>query len=408
MNSLKIAVIGGGAAGFFAAITCAEHYPQHQVFLLEKSSKLLSKVKISGGGRCNVTHACFNAVQLAQHYPRGDKFLKNAFKRFMPQDMIAWLKQRDILVKAEADGRMFPVSDDSQTIIDCFLSECQLRNIFIHTRHEVSLIQKKHEGAFLLKITGKPDMEVNRVIIASGGSPRESGLSWLKELGHNIEPPVPSLFSFNIRDENLTELMGVSVASVSLKVQSTKLQESGPIIITHWGLSGPAILKLSAWGARILKSMDYNFALHVNWMGDMNEDRVRAQVQNQKSTHPAKKIKNECFDFSKRLWTYFMDKAKIPTEKIWGELSKADINRLVALLSNDVYQVEGKTTFKEEFVTCGGVGLGDIDVLTMQSKKIPHLYFCGEVMDIDGITGGFNFQAAWTTAYIAGVSAGML
>ena len=407
-NTLKIVVIGGGAAGFFAAMTCAEQYPQHQVILLEKSSKLLSKVKVSGGGRCNVTHHCFDRVQLSKHYPRGAKFLKNAFKSFMPQDMISWLKQRGVEVKVESDGRMFPTTDSSQTIIDCFLDTCQKLKVQIRTRYEVNAIHLENDNSFRLKIKGKDDLLTDRVIIASGGSPKESGLAWLKALGHQIEAPVPSLFSFNISDKKLQDLQGVSAEQVSLKVQGTKLQSNGPLLITHWGVSGPAILKLSAWGARVLHDMSYQFKIHINWFGEGNEDQIRSKLLQYKSDFPSKKVKNQSFELSKRLWSYFLDKNGISEEKIWGELSKADINRLTAVLSNDVYEVHGKTTFKEEFVTCGGLSLKNIDVHTMQSHKVPYLYFCGEVLDIDGITGGFNFQSAWTTAFIAGKNAGII
>lgn len=402
----KIIIIGGGAAGFFAAMTCASHYPQHQVSILEKTSKLLAKVKISGGGRCNVTHACYEAKKLIKFYPRGEKALRQAFKQFMPQDIQAWLKARKVSLKTENDGRIFPISDDSQTIIDCFFAECQRLNIKIQTRSEVKEIIPQEAGGFYLKLSRGESIFADRVIIASGGSPKHNGLDWLAKLGHQIVSPVPSLFTFNMPDESIKQLMGVAIEPVQVKIIGTKLKQSGSLLITHWGMSGPVVLKLSAWGARVLEALKYEFTIQVNWKNGAKEDALRLQILDLKQNLKQKKIKNYSLDLPKRLWHFLLDKAKIQGEKTWQDLSKNDLNRLLAILTNDAYQVKGKTTFKEEFVTCGGVHLNDIDIITMQSRQVPHLFFAGEVLDIDGVTGGFNFQAAWTTSFIAGISAG--
>lgn len=399
---MKIAIIGGGAAGFFAAIQCASKYPDYQIFILEKSSSLLSKVKVSGGGRCNVTHACFHSNQLVKYYPRGEKFLKSVFQEFQVNDTIDWFKQRKTPLKIEDDGRMFPISDDSQTIIDVFLNECKRLKINILTQYEVLKILPQNSGQFELEIKQKKPLFFDKIILTTGGKPKIENWHWLKDLGLHIETPVPSLFTFNMPNHPIRELMGLSVPYVRTRVQGTKLEDFGPVLITHWGMSGPAILKLSAWGARVLHDLNYHFTLKINWLATEKENQVLILLTQYKEEWKLKQIKNCPFDLPKRLWQYFLEKLNIHPEKRWGELSKAETNRLNEILINDSYEVKGKTTFKEEFVTCGGVSLTEVEAKTMQSKKIKGLYFAGEVLNIDGVTGGFNFQAAWSTAFIAG------
>ncbi len=404
-DSQKIVIVGGGAAGFFAALTCAQHYPQHEIRILEKTSKLLSKVKISGGGRCNVTHACYEVSALAKYYPRGAKFLKKAFSHFMPQDMVQWLAERGVETKVEADGRIFPVSDDSQTVIDCFLAESRRLGIEIQLKSPVEKIVPRAQGGFSLKVKGQNDLEADRVLIATGGSPQMRGWQWLEELGVSVAPPVPSLFTFNMPQENIQSLMGLSHEAVAIKILGTKLRQQGPLLITHWGMSGPAVLKTSAWGARQLHAMNYQFEVMINWRGEQHEEQTRETLFRYKAEAKTK-IKNQHFGLPKRLWHFLLEKAQVNADKIAPELSKTDINRIAAVLCQDVYTVTGKTTFKEEFVTSGGVSLQEVDFQTMQSRQFPGLYLAGEVLDIDGVTGGFNFQAAWTTAYLAGLAMG--
>jgi hypothetical protein len=397
---LKIAIIGGGAAGFFAALTCASYHPDYQIVILEKTTKLLSKVKVSGGGRCNVTHACFNRFELVKYYPRGEKFLKSAFSQFMPQDMLEWLAKQGVKTKTEADGRVFPVSDDSQTIIDCFMNQAQNRHIQIRTQAEVTQIVPQANQKIQIQINHQTNQTYDRVIVTTGGAPKPSGWTWLADLGHTIVPPVPSLFTFNMPQNPIKDLMGVATQA-NVKVVNTKLNETAPLLITHWGMSGPAVLRTSAWGARVLADLNYQFVVRIHWLPQLTPAEVGQQLADLK-TQNSKKILNENFNLPKRLWEFLLDKANINPEKRWNELAKVELNRLNEILINDRYAVNGKTTFKEEFVTCGGVSLGNVNPETMQSKVVPNLYFAGEVLDIDGVTGGFNFQAAWTTAFIAG------
>lgn len=401
MNIQNIAVIGGGAAGFFAAISCKTHHPDAHVTIYEKSDKLLAKVKVSGGGRCNVTHACFSNAQLVKFYPRGGSQMKKVFAQFSTQDTIQWFESRGVKLKTEADNRMFPVTDDSQTIIDCLMNETRKLGIKIKTSTHITAIQKKDDG-FVIKVNDEV-LSVDKVIIASGGSPKLSGFKWLEDLGHHIEPPVPSLFTFNMPEERIKELMGVSVENVTARIQGTKLVSEGPLLITHWGMSGPAILKLSSFGARALSEMDYRFTVLINWLGNINEEKLREQISGEMEFLRRGKVANKNpFNLPNRLWLFFLEKLEISSEKTWDELSKKELNKLINLLTNDEYKVEGKTTFKEEFVTCGGVSLNDGNLETMESKVCPGLYFAGEVLDIDALTGGFNFQAAWSTGFIAG------
>ncbi len=398
---MKIAVIGGGAAGFFSAISVKEHHPDAQVFLLEKTNKLLSKVRISGGGRCNVTNGCQTTRQLVDGYPRGAKKLKKAFKVFDNKDTWHWFESRGVALKVEPDNRVFPTSDNSQSIIDCLYQEIEKLGITIKEKAGVTAITEGVNN-IILTINGEDEV-YDKVIVACGGSPKKSGLDWLEKLGHKIENPVPSLFTFNMPKEPIIELMGVVAQDATVNVQGTKLKSSGPLLITHWGMSGPAILKLSAHGARILSDMEYAFNAQVNWISTTNNEEVAETLRVIAAEHSKKYISNiKPFGLPTRLWDFLLKKCDISLEKPWGEIGKKQINKLVTHLTNDIYKVKGKTTFKEEFVTCGGVSLESIDMKTMQSRHLANLYFAGEVMDIDGITGGYNFQAAWTTAFIAG------
>lgn len=397
---MRIIVIGGGAAGFFAAISAKQHIPSADVLLLEKSNKLLAKVRVSGGGRCNVTHDQPNIRKLSTHYPRGERFLRKAFEHFSVKDTIAWFVQSGVQLKTEADGRMFPVSDDSGTIIRCLMDEAEERGVRIALQSGVGAIERASNG-FKLRMESGGELQADRVIVTTGGHPKAEGYTWLKHLGHTIVQPVPSLFTFNMPGEAIRSLMGVVADPVRARIIGTKLESTGPLLITHWGMSGPAVLRLSAWGARVVQGMGYRFTLQLHWLGGMGEEDVHKAMAQE--DHRRKQTQNaNPFPLPRRLWEFLLNKAEIPLEKTWGDVGKKDRNRLVDLLTNDRYAVSGKTTFKEEFVTAGGVALEEVDPLTLQSQKVPGLYFAGEVLDIDGITGGFNFQAAWTTGFLAG------
>ena len=399
--SLKVAVIGGGAAGFFAAISCKQHYPNAKVQLFEKSDKLLAKVKISGGGRCNVTHACFTNSQLVKFYPRGEKQLRKLFNHFSTTDTVDWYQSRGVKLKTEADNRMFPITDSSQSIIDCLTQEAARLKVQIRMKTAVRSVKRQGDG-FQLGLAQSTE-SFDKLIIATGGSPKLAGFDWLAELGHDIIPPVPSIFTFNMPGEPIRNLMGLSVPNAQVRVQGTKLVQQGPLLITHWGMSGPAVLKTSAWGARALHDLGYEFTIQVNWLEGRKEEEVRVWFTGIKEEVSKRKVRNKNpFSLPNRLWDFFLQKINIDPEQAWQNLGKKDINRLINLLLNDTYKVKGKTTFKEEFVTAGGVALADIDFNTMQSRKCPGLYFAGEVMDVDGVTGGFNFQAAWSSGFVSG------
>ena len=398
---MKIAIIGGGAAGFFAAISSKEHNPTSQVTIFEKSNKLLAKVKVSGGGRCNVTNSCFSISELCRNYPRGEKFLKKAFSQFYTKDTIEWFESKGVKLKSEPDHRMFPVTDDSQTIIDCLLNESRRLGVDIVKQSSVNKLEK-NDSQFHLEVNDEK-LNFNKVIVASGGSSKNEAYEWLKQMGHQIEPPVPSLFTFNMPNEPIKSLMGVVVENASVSIVGTKIKNQGPLLITHWGMSGPAILKLSAFAARELNTKNYQFEIRVNWLGEINENHLRDKIDSEFSDFRKRKISNKNpFQIPARLWAFLLDKVEIPEDLVWENVPKKKLNQLINILLNDIYAVSGKTTFKEEFVTCGGVNLDDIDVKTMESKVCPGLHFAGEVMDIDGVTGGFNFQAAWTTGFVAG------
>jgi len=400
---MVIAVIGGGAAGFFSAITCASVNTGAKVIILEKSDKVLSKVRVSGGGRCNVTNACSNLDEFVSNYPRGKELLTEAFKIFNNKDVIDWFKKRHVELKTEQDGRVFPITDNSQTIIDCLLREASRLNVAIRTKSTVRSIAK-NEHSFQIGIQNEAPLQCDRVIIASGGYPQRSQYNWIHELGLSIVDPVPSLFTFNIPESPLKELMGVSQLS-EIRIAKTPFSYQGPLLITHWGLSGPAILKLSAFAARELAEATYDFTVHVNWainMVDFSEKELKRIREN----NPKKLVRNVIpFSLPKRLWELFCDVAEIRAFENWAELGNKKLQVLYNLIVKQTLHVSGKTTFKEEFVTCGGVSLNEINIHTMESQKQAGLFFAGEALDIDGITGGFNFQAAWTTGYIAGTNA---
>jgi len=406
MLTNTIIIIGGGAAGFFCAVNTARLNPESKVILLEKTAKFLAKVRISGGGRCNVTHHCFDNRELVKNYPRGEKELNSCFNRFAVMDTIQWFEERGVKLKIEEDGRMFPVTDSSETIIHCLLQEAQKYNVDIRINCGVhKIIPTTSTNTFTLILANGELLHCNKLVIATGGNAKKSNYDWLRELGHTIEEPVPSLFTFNIPDSKLTDLMGVSVLDVKAKIADHQLECRGPILITHWGLSGPVILRLSAWGAKLLSALNYNFTIQLNWVPKFNEEKLRIEFDNMRTENSAKLIMNiKPFDLPKRLWEYLLHRAEITNDIRLADVSKKKINVLINVLINDEYMVSGKTTFKEEFVTCGGVNLKEINLKTMESSIIPNLYFAGEVLNIDGITGGFNFQNAWTTGWLAAMS----
>jgi len=398
---MKVAVIGGGAAGFFAAINVKINFPEAEVCLLEKTTKTLSKVKISGGGRCNVTNGSSSIKELSEAYPRGGKKMKGLLKIFSTPDTQEWFTSRDVPLYTQDDNRVFPTSNKSDSIIDCFMQEVQKLNILLRLQSAVTAITQSDEK-IKLEINGESTEVFDKVIIATGGSPKRRGFEWLEQLGHEIIEPIPSLFTFNMPKEEIIKLMGVVSTNAQVKIQGSKLKSEGPLLITHWGMSGPAILKLSAFGARELYERQYNFSIQVNWINIQNHDLVFNELEKIGKENPKKALsKIKPFKLPSRLWNYLIDRTELDQEKPWGELGRKSFNRLVTNITNDIYQVSGKTTFKEEFVTCGGISLADIHFKTMESRKIPNLYFAGEVIDIDGITGGYNFQAAWTTAFVA-------
>lgn len=400
-NNKTLVVIGGGAAGFFCAVNAARLNPSLQVIILEKSGKLLSKVKVSGGGRCNVTHACFEVLELSKRYPRGEHFVRKAFHQFFTTDTIEWFKERGVRLKEEADGRMFPVTDSSQTIIDCLMKEANTYAVEILMNREVRKL-KAGSGKWELELGNNENLQADFVCVACGGFPKLQQFDWLKETGHTIVPPVPSLFTFNIPKHPVTQLMGVVVQEATIKIQSTKLKNTGPLLITHWGMSGPCVLKLSAWGARELQGRNYDFSINVNWLTDAKEQEIKDALQLIRNTKGAQKIyNNNLFQLPNRLWQFLLQEAAIKEEWRWADLPAKEQNKLIQLLCNHEFHVQGKTTFKEEFVTAGGVELKQVDPNTMQSKLQPHLFFAGEILDVDGITGGFNFQHAWTSGFIA-------
>lgn len=397
-------VIGGGAAGFFGAIQAAEMNPKLRIIILEKTTKLLSKVRVSGGGRCNVTHHCFEPTELSYHYPRGQKPLKSLFRKFQATDVVAWFEERGVRLKTEDDGRMFPVTDSSQTIIDCFFRMTEQYNIRVETGVPVKEIRKQDDD-FQVLIENGGKFSGRKILVALGGHPNPQAYECIRELDHTITPLIPSLFTFNDSQKDFKDLMGVSVPNGLVRIAGTKLFQQGPILITHWGLSGPAVIKLSAWAAEYLNEKKYEILVLVSWVGEAQEEIVRKFLTDYKSNHKKRKVYSyPLYELPQRLWTRLCELAEIEENKIWDELPQRNMNKLLELMIRCPFQIKGKTTFKEEFVTCGGVDLKEIDLETMESKKVKDLFFAGEVLHIDGETGGFNFQAAWTTAFVAAKS----
>ena len=403
MNSERIVIVGGGAAGFFAAIACGESRRDAEILLLEKTSQFLSKVKISGGGRCNVTHADFDAREFSRRFPRGERALISAFGKFQASDTVAWFESRSVKLKAEPDGRMFPTTDSSQTIIDCLLGEARKAGIKLETNCGVERAIKKSGGGFELELSNGEKLTCDKLLLALGGC-RTPALGQLAvSLGHTLEPPVPSLFTFHIEIPWLRELAGVSVETSEVSVHGTKLRERGALLLTHWGLSGPAILRLSAWGAREMHERNYNFPLQINWLPHLTDEKLAVEFQARRKSQPAKLIVNfPIAPLPSRLWEQLVLAPGIARDTRWAALSGAAQHVLNQKLLRSEFPVTGKSLNKDEFVTCGGVRLNEINFKTMESKICPGLFFAGEVLDIDGITGGFNFQAAWTTGWIAG------
>ncbi|WP_300456000.1 NAD(P)/FAD-dependent oxidoreductase [Desulfobacula sp.] len=401
---MEIAVIGGGAAGFFSAITAKETYPHATVVIFERSNRLLAKVKVSGGGRCNVTNGCTDIKELSNAYPRGRNALKKAFQVFNTSHAMQWFECRGVPLVIQADNCVFPLSQTSQSIIDCFLTETHRLGIKIETGKGIKTITPlNNQLAVAFMDTQVPSKLFDKAIVATGGCTRREGLEWLEKLNHKIQDPVPSLFSFNMPTESVTRLMGIVVENTRVGIQGTPLKSQGPLLITHWGMSGPAILTLSSLGARLLNEKGYDCNIQVNWVNEKNTAIVMDTLTRIVKGHLNKLLSNvRPYFLPERLWLYLLEKSGLSATKKWGELGKKGMNKLVTILTNDVYSVKGKATFKEEFVTCGGISLESIDIKTMQSRVCKNLYFAGEVMDIDGITGGYNFQAAWTTAFIAG------
>lgn len=406
MQPLRVVVIGGGAAGFFGAVACAASHPHTQVILLEASRQPLAKVRVSGGGRCNVTHACFDPINLVQNYPRGEKALQGAFSRFQSTDTVKWFANQGVKLKTEADGRMFPTTDSSETIIDCLTKAADLAGVELLTGKTVVSVVKQTIG-FEVELKTGEKIKCDRILLATGSNPL--GYQIAQALGHTIEPPVPSLFTFNILDKHLKELAGISANPVQLKLSIAKktLEQTAPLLITHWGLSGPAVLKLSAWGARVLHDCKYQATLLINWQPKYSSDQLRSQLLLAKTAYPKKAIAlQRGVDLPNRLWQYIVARAGIGIEERWAEVSNKSLNQIIQELTQGAYQITGKGAFKEEFVTCGGVSLKQVNFKTMASRITPGLHFAGEVLDIDGVTGGFNFQSAWTTAWIAGNALG--
>ncbi|HMO04365.1 MAG TPA: NAD(P)/FAD-dependent oxidoreductase [Kiritimatiellia bacterium] len=401
-----IAIAGGGAAGFFAAITCAESIPDCRVVLLEKSPELLAKVTISGGGRCNVTHACYDPARLVAHYPRGSRELLGPFHRWQPRDTVRWFEERGVALKTEPDGRMFPVTDQSSTITVCLLREARVAGVEVRTRCGLASIGIEFRQ-FHLALTNGETMTADRLLIATGGNQNSGVFQLVEKLGHTIKPLRPSLFSFDCEDPRISDLAGISVPEAVVSVPDINLSQRGPLLITHWGLSGPAILKLSAWGAARLADLDYRFTLRVQWVPGANEQQVREQIQQARVEHPKKAVAAwNPWKIPQRLWQALLHGAGVGAAIPWNQFSRAGVDAVVRDLLGMELAIDGKSMNKDEFVTCGGVSLDEVDFRTMQSRVCPGLYFAGEILDIDGVTGGFNFQSAWTTGWIAGKSMG--
>jgi predicted Rossmann fold flavoprotein len=403
MISPRVTVVGGGAAGFFAAITCAEARPEARVTVLERGPQFLSKVRISGGGRCNVTHACFDPRELATRYPRGERELRALFHRFQPADAVEWFEGRGVRLKTEPDGRMFPVTDSSLTIIHCLVEGARAAGVELRSGCDVVTVDRRPGGGFLVALADGARRESDFLLLATGGCRAAAAGAIAESLGHRLEPPVPSLFTFNVEIPWVRELAGVAVSDAEGSVPGTGLRERGPVLMTHWGLSGPVILRLSAWGARRLHALQYRFPVLVNWLPSLSAEAVTAALQAQRAATPARFVVNTpVASVPSRLWERLVLAAGVRPDTRWATVSRGDQHRLVQQLTRTELPVTGKSLNKDEFVTCGGVRLGDVNLQTMESRVCPGLYFAGELLDVDGITGGFNFQAAWTTGWIAG------
>lgn len=399
-NSFSTIVVGGGAAGFFAALAAKEAFPEQKVLVLEKNLSLLAKVRVSGGGRCNVTHACFNPKVLVQYYPRGSKELLGPFHTFNPKNTVDWFESKGIFLKTELDGRMFPKSDSSQTIIDCFLNEAHRLGVEVRTKQKIDNIVKSNKN-FLIELKDGEKLSAQKLIVTTGSAPWGHALA--EQFGHHIEKPVPSLFTFNSPTSPLKELSGVSIEEVRIQIKDSPHAYTGPLLITHFGFSGPAILKLSAWAARLLNEKKYKFEIVINWLNNMKLEDAYMKVKTLKQSLPSKTLFSQnLFYLPKKLWKTFLARLKIDEQARLNDISQKQIQSIANMLCFDTFEIEGKTTHKDEFVTCGGVSLKEINFKTMESKLCPGLYFAGEILDIDGITGGFNFQNAWTTGYLAG------
>ncbi len=403
MNKKQIIVIGGGAAGFFGAISAAENNLEAKVILLEKNRTVLNKVRISGGGRCNVTHACFDNKQLAKFYPRGGFFLRPLFNQFNAQNAVQWFEEQGVELKKEDDGRMFPISDNSESIAQCLEQKAKHLGIKVMTSFGVSKINFEDNQITGLELQSGEIIPANTILVTTGGNPSITGYQWLMDTGHTVISPVPSLFTFNVPTSHFHDLAGVSVQKASVKVAGKKLIQDGALLVTHWGFSAPAVLKLSAWGARELADLFYDFTVIINWIPDVSENKIREVFQEIKKTNPKKLIQsNQQFELPSRLWKRFCELSEIDENLRWIDLTVRHTHKLIENLINSSQKVQGKTTFKEEFVTCGGINLSEINPETMESKLIKGLFFAGEVLDIDAVTGGYNFQAAWTTGFVAG------
>lgn len=401
----QIAIIGGGAAGFFAAIHSARNLPRARVVIYEKTQRLLAKVAISGGGRCNVTHACFEPRELVKHYPRGERELRGPFHSWQPEDTVRFFEECGVAIKTEPDGRMFPETDKSQTIIDALNKAAHEAGVHIERRAPLERIELREAGGFALHFKDASNPTPADAVVLAVGALRPGALhDCLVELGHTITELVPSLFTFNIQDKRLDDLAGQSVEQVIATIPGEKLEAQGPVLITHWGLSGPAILKLSAWGARSLHALDYRFPVQINWLG-ISEQQCFDQLWQIKQERARQQVASHgALGIPKHLWERLVEAATIPAQQTWTTLSKGEVRKLAQELTASTFSVNGKSTFKDEFVTCGGIQLKEVNFKTMESRIVPGLYFAGETLDIDGITGGFNFQNAWTSGYIAGTA----
>jgi predicted Rossmann fold flavoprotein len=403
----EVIIAGGGAAGVFAALACAQANRATRVLVLERGSELLAKVRISGGGRCNVTHACFEPQELAQNYPRGGRELIGPFHSWQPRDTVDWFESRGVKLKTEGDGRMFPVTDSSQTIIDCLLHTARKLKIEFRTKTGLVDAHKAEDGRFHLGLSDGSKVQCERLLIAAGGLKPGPLLDLVRKFGHTIEPLAPSLFTFHVRDPRIDGLQGVSVNVATVSLPGTKFQQSGPVLITHSGLSGPAIIKLSAWGARWAQEKNYHFPCAINWAAGFEPDHAKAELERLRQGNASRLTRKIApFQIPMRLWERLVSAAGVQEDLPGSQLRREQLQSLVTQLTRSEFQVSGKSMFKEEFVTAGGVSLKEINFKRMESRLVPGLFFAGEVLDIDGITGGFNFQSAWTTGYLAGGAMG--